>query len=286
MAEMFDDILDKCIDRINRGDRLEDCLADYPEHADELKLPLESVFSTRDAYSYKPQPSARQRARQRFNVALRESEERQEKSGFPFPWILGRARAWAVIATVAVIAFGGYFGIMQLTSEEPAPGVIPAESNSEGNFAFLISDAPNAIGDFQSLDLTFSKIRLRQGNGDWVEFVPETGQVDLTRLQNDLAQQVWRGDVPEGEYTGVVLYVVSSRGVLNNTGDTVNIELKGDKLHLDIDFEVATGSGTDPTEFVYDVTVISTDGGYHLQPVPGLSGTGRQIRKGEMQGQT
>lgn len=284
MAEMFDEILDRCIDRINRGDRIDECLADYPEHADELKPLLESMLSTREACSFQPQASARQKARQRFNAALRESEKKREKRSLPFPWILGRPRAWAMLATVAAIALGGYFGIMQLVSQETAPVIITATSSSDGNFAFFISDAP--IDDFDSLDMTFSKIRLRQEDGDWVEFIPETDQVDLTQLQGDWAQQVWRGDVPEGEYTQAVLYVESTSGMLSNSGKTVGLGLNGEILTLDINFEVADGSATEPTEFVYDVTVVAADSGYHLQCVNEDSGTDRPIRKMEMHGQS
>ena len=34
MTEDFDRILDECIDRINRGDSLADCLSDYPAYSD------------------------------------------------------------------------------------------------------------------------------------------------------------------------------------------------------------------------------------------------------------
>lgn len=281
MEDKFDDILDRCIDRINRGDRIEDCLADYPGYADELRPLLESMLSTLDACSFVPQDSARQGAWRRFTAALGKSEQRREKSRFS--WIPGRARAWAAVATVVVVALVGYFGIMQLTSQTTSPGIIPAEADPEGNFAFLISDAQNAIGDFQSLDLTVSSIRLHRKDGGWVEFAPETNQVDLTLLQGDLAQQVWKGNVPEGQYSAAVLYIAGTSGVLKNTDETVYIELRSGKLRLDIDFEVSADL---ETEFVYDVTVIAAgSSGYMLQPVAGESGTDKSIKKVDVQGQ-
>src|SRR4030042_245563 len=201
MVDKFDEILDACIDRINGGGGIEDCLADYPEYAEGLEPLLRSMLSTRDAYSFVPQASAKQAAQQRFSAALRESGRHQEKGWLPFPWIFGKARAWAVIATVVVVALAGYFGVTQLLP----PGVTVYEPKPEGNFAFYISDAPNAIGDFESLDLTISEIRLRQEDGGWVKFIPETNKVDLTLLQGDRAQQVWRGDLPQGQYTEVDL---------------------------------------------------------------------------------
>lgn len=279
MLDKFDEILDTCIDRINRGDRIEDCLADYPEYTDELEPLLRSMLSTKDAYSFVPQASAKQGAWQQFSAVLRESELQQEKRNLPFPWILGKAKAWAVIATVLVVALAGYFGVTQLLP----PDVIVSQPDPTGNFAFYISDEQNAIGDFQSLDLTVSKIGLHLEDGEWVEFVPETEQVDLTMLQGDLAQQVWRGNVPQGLYSEAVLYVTSTGGVLKNTGETIDIKLPGSKLHLDINFETSADLMTD---FVYDVTVIATGSGeYNLKPVAGESGTGRKIQKVDIQDQ-
>jgi len=277
MLDNFENILDLCIDRINRGISIEDCLADYPEYADELEPLLKSMFSIKGSYSFVPQASAKQAAWQRFSVALRESERRQEKSRSPFPWILGKARTWAIAATVVVIALAGYFGITQLLP----PGVIPPDET--GNFAFYISDEQNAIEDFQRLDLTISKVRLYKEDGGWVEFVPETKEVDLTLLQGDLAQQVWRGDLPQGQYTGVFLYVTRASGILDNTGGTVDIVITGNKLHLDIPFEI---SDAPLIEFVYDVTVFATGGGaYNLQPVKEESGTGNGIKIQRVNGQ-
>ena len=279
MADKFDEILDICIDRINRGDSIEDCLADYPEYADELEPLLASMFSTKNAFSFVPQDSVKQGAWQRFSAALRDSERQQEKSILPFPWILGKTRAWAVVATVLVVALVGYFGVTQILP----PNVIVTEPDPTGNFAFYISDEQNAIGDFQSLDLTVSKIRLHQENGEWIEFIPETDLVDLTLLQGDMAQQVWRGNVPQGQYSAAVLYATSVTGMLKSTSETVDIKLPSNKLHLDLTFEISTES---LTEFVYDVTVIAIGGGrYNLLPVAGESGTDRNIQKVDIPGQ-
>ena len=281
MEDKFDEILDACIDRINGGNKIEDCLADHPEYAEELEPLLRSMLSTRDACSFVPQASAKQAAQQRFSAALRESGRQQEKSWLPFPWILGKARAWAVIATVVVVALAGYFGVTQLLP----PAVTVYEPKPEGNFAFYISDAPNAIGNFESLDLTISEVRLHQEDGGWVKFIPETDNVDLTLLQEDRAQQIWRGNLPQGQYTEVDLYISRTSGMLKNTGHTMDVQPAGAKLRLEMNFKVSD----DPlTEFVYDVTVIASGGGrYKLQPVADESGTGhgKAIQKVDIQGQ-
>ena len=38
MNEKFEEILDKCIDSINKGESIDECLASHPEHAGELQV--------------------------------------------------------------------------------------------------------------------------------------------------------------------------------------------------------------------------------------------------------
>ena len=66
MPKSFDEIFDECVDRINRGERLEDCLASYPEHARDLEPLLQAMLDTQEAYSFTPSPAAKRAARQRF----------------------------------------------------------------------------------------------------------------------------------------------------------------------------------------------------------------------------
>ena len=58
MEERFDKVLDECVDRINRGETLDECLAAYPEHAAELKPLLEAAFGIRDATAEVPGKAA------------------------------------------------------------------------------------------------------------------------------------------------------------------------------------------------------------------------------------
>ena len=66
MAKDFDRILDECVDRINRGEKLEDCLDNYPEHAKELQPLLRVMVDTQRTYTFQPSPTAKMADRQRF----------------------------------------------------------------------------------------------------------------------------------------------------------------------------------------------------------------------------
>jgi len=276
MANEFDRILDECIDRINRGERLEDCLASYPEHAKKLEPLLQAMFDTQTAYTFTPSSAAKMAARQHFNIALEELVRRREERRSLFSWVLGWSRAWVAVAAVLLVALIGYFGLRPMLFPI-GPSVQPSP---EGNFVFLISDDVNAIGDFQNLNISISKIGLQaEGeDGQWIEFSPEVEIVDLTLLQGDKAQEIWRGDVPEGRYTKVFIYVSNVSGILEETGRSISVKLPSNKLQISKPFSVKSGS---VVNFVYDVTVIEAgrSGQYIIKPQVGESGADRSFEK-------
>lgn len=291
MANNFDRIIDECIDRINRGESLEDCLTDYPEHVKQLEPLLRAVCQTKEAYSFVPSAGAKSAARQRFNATLEALERRREARQPILPWLLGWSRVGVTVAAVLVIALIGYFGLRPVlfpgeTMPEPGPSsvVLSPEPNPTGNFVFLISDDVNAIGNFQSVNVTISKIGLQLGgeSGQLVEFDPEVESVDLTLLPGDKAQQIWRGDVPEGRYTKVFIHVSNVSGVLKETdepaGEPVNVKMPGGKLQISKSFDI---TGSSVTSFVYDVTVVEAgkSGKYILKPQVDQSGADQRFKK-------
>ena len=258
MTDDFDKIVDECIDRLNRGEGLEACLADYPRYVEQLEPLLRAMLQTRKAYSFVPSASAKRAARQRFNVALEKLEQRRQEKRPLFTRVFAQPMAWATVAAMLLILVGGYFGLRPLLYPV-GPLLHPVEPvpHSEGNFVFLMSDDVNAIGDFDSLNVSVSKVGLLLGgeSGQWVEFETEVKEVDLTLLQGDKTQEIWRGNVPEGQYTKVFIYVTDVRGVLKETGQTVEVKLPSQKLHISKSFQVTADT---VTSFTYDLTVIAT----------------------------
>jgi len=281
MSDKFEVMLNECIDRINGGQTVAACIADYPEQADELGPMLDAMFATKDAFASVPTAPARQRARQRMMAALHQSEAKKVRAGFTFPNIFRSMKVLATAAAVLVIALASYFGVV-LTSTQ----IVPAIANAEGNFSLLISDAPNDIGDFDSLTMIVDKIRLKSAEESrkWIEIDADDAEVDLTLLVGDNALEIWRGDVPEGDYSEVVLYSNNVSGVLTASGQTVEIKLLSGKLSLKGDFSV--GGTAEVTDFVYDITVnVTPSGEYILQPNTNESGTGKEINRVNSQGQ-
>ena len=278
MANDFERILDECIDRINRGEGLEACLADYPKHAQTLQPLLHAVLQTQEAYSFVPSAAAKREARLRFNAARARLEQKRWEKQPLFARVFARPVAWATVAVAIAILLVSYF------SFQPAVYPITPVPSPEGNFVFLISDDVNAIADFQSLNVSIAKIGLQLGgdSDQWVEFVPEVKEVDLTQLQGDKAQEIWQGNVPEGQYTKVFIEVTSVRGVLKQTGQVVEVKLPSGKLRGKLDISEPFQVTADTvTSFTYDLTVVAAGSPKHgvkyiLKPQIGESGASQK----------
>ncbi len=306
MANNIDRIFDECIDRINRGESLEACLADYPDYVEQLRLLLQAVITTKEAYSFVLSASAKREARQRFNTALEELERRREERQPVFPWLFGWSRVLATTAAVLIIVVIGYFGLRPVLfpggavpqpgsdtvtpgpQPSPAPVVTVPEPSPEGTFVFLISDDVNAIGDFESVNVSISSIGLFSSGDsrEWIEFEPELREVDLTLVQGDKTQEIWRGNVPEGEYNRVFIQVSDVHGILKETGEEVEIKLPSQKLHISKQFQVTTDT---VTSFTYDLTVIAAGNPqsgikYILKPQVDQSGADSKVKEGRGKG--
>jgi hypothetical protein len=278
MTDNLDKILDECIDRINCGESVQACLTDYPEYSEELGPLLSAMFETKTAYPFTPSARAKSFHRQRFTAALVASRERRERRRPLFPWISGWSKVWATAAAVIVIGLLGYLGLRAALM----PPAMMAQPNPEGNFVFLVSDEVNAISDFEKLNLSISRVSLHLDGDEEkrIEFKPGIQMVDLTHLQGNRAQEIWRGDVPEGQYIKVFIEVSQVSGILWDSFEELEIKLPSSKLQISKPFRVGSG---EVTNFVYDLTVVKAgkSGQYILKPQIGQSGADQDFIKVE-----
>ncbi len=276
MNKDLDALLDECIDRMNGGESLEECLASYPEHSGALRPLLTTVRAVHQDSSAIPGATARSVTRRRLDAALAHSDRsynRSQRRAKPF-W--GWARVLVTVtAALAVAALG--FGLYQLQSPATAP------VNAQANFSLLISDEPNDIGDFSSLEVTISKFGALHSDEPvgWEEFEFEPVVVDLTLLPGLDAIEIWNGILPEGQYNGVFIYVDDVTGILNNgeNGEEVTTKLPGGKFHLSTPFTITADGPT--IDFVYDITVIKAgqSGKYILKPQLSQSGASQEFHQ-------
>jgi hypothetical protein len=272
----LDKILDECIDRLNHGETVEACLSDYPEYSQRLRPLLAAMLATKSAYAYTPSAQARSAQRQRFNAALVASRERRVRRRPLFSRLSAWSKIWAATAAVIILALVGYFALRP-TTEQP---VIVAQPSPGGNFVFMISDEVNAIADFKELTISVNKVTVKRTSDEAqsVEFEPEIQTVNLAGLQGDLAQEIWRGDIPAGEYTKVFLEVSRVSGILLESGEEIEIKLPSGKLQISKSFMIENGK---VTNFVYDLTVVKAgnSGQYILKPQVDQSGAEQDFVK-------
>jgi hypothetical protein len=158
----------------------------------------------------------------------------------------------------------------------------PASTGEDINFRLLISDEANAIGDFEELNVTITSIGVHQGgeSASWTEIILDPViTVDLVELQDTNATAIWSGQLDDGEYTKVFIYVSDVEGVLNEDIEgEYTVKLPGGKLHISQSFEV---TGSEVTEFVYDITVVKAgeSGQYIIQPQIAESGPDKDFEE-------
>ncbi len=272
MSKDLDTLLDKCIDRINSGESLEECLASYPEQAKELEPLLRAVWDFRDACSPIPKPTARTVARQRLDAALVSSDKgawKRERRPVP---LFGWSRVWAAVAIALVLALIG-FGLQWVLTPGTAPVV------AQANFRLLLSDDENAIGDFESLKVTITSIGMLRGgeSGGWkVIELEEDIVADLTRLQGLNAQEIWSGIIPKGQYIQVFIYIKDAIGTLRN-GETVNVIVPSGNLQISKPFAITTDNPV--VNFVHDITVVTAGNDYILLPQVDESGANQAFHE-------
>lgn len=83
MAEEFGYILDDCIDRLLRGESLEQCLQRYPEQAAELEPLLRVALTTYQASAVEPRPEFKVQARQQLSSVLYRQKPKAQPGRIP-----------------------------------------------------------------------------------------------------------------------------------------------------------------------------------------------------------
>jgi hypothetical protein len=145
----------------------------------------------------------------------------------------------------------------------------------KGTFRLQVTDQPSAIGDFESLNVTVSEVRVHRalaGNetnetGEWITFEPSNQTFDLTKLQEGNVTTIVNESVEAGNYTQVRLIVESAEGFANE--NLVNVNVPSGTLKIVKPFVIAANQ---TTTFLFDINVVKTGKNYNLLPVIGKSG--------------
>jgi hypothetical protein len=126
----FNDILDECLERmLIRGETVEQCLARYPELADELKPLLQASLFAKEALDIRPRSEFRERARYQMQAALREMEEKRQRRFSLFSW----QPRWATVAitVLVVLVLGGGSTVAAAGNSLPDQTLYPVKLATE-----------------------------------------------------------------------------------------------------------------------------------------------------------
>ena len=117
-SKEFDDILNECLDRLLiKSETVEQCLASYPEQADELKPLLEIAVATKRAATIQPRPEFRAKARYQFHSALQDMKSKRSRPFFS--WLPQWATAVAIILALLLVGGGTVAAAGNSMPDEP-----------------------------------------------------------------------------------------------------------------------------------------------------------------------
>ena len=136
-----------------------------------------------------------------------------------------------------------------------------------GQVTIAVTD--DEIGKFQSLNITFSEIRVHTTTAvtpdSWVSVKLAQTTVDLTKLRNNISAVIGLARIPAGEYTQLRIVVQSADGVLSN-GQRVLVRVPSGELNTEAAF---TMGAQGVIYIVVRLHVLDFGGAYQLQPALG-----------------
>ncbi len=112
-TEKFDAILDQCLSMMQAGASIDDCVARYPQHADELRAQLQTARTLWDAKpTAQPEPTAQAKGRSRLLTAVGELQQSARPQSALWLWPIRGLRSpirlgQALPAVVALLVLGG-----------------------------------------------------------------------------------------------------------------------------------------------------------------------------------
>lgn len=138
-----------------------------------------------------------------------------------------------------------------------------------------MSDRPGDIGDFESLVVTVSEVRIRPADGELVTESVDGVTADLTELRGDAQKLVAESELETGEYEHVHLGISAVEGTLSD-GSEASVDTAGE-AGLKFQTFVVDGEESETFEIRADETASFTadftpveqggSGSYVLKPV-------------------
>ena len=185
MNKDFNQILDECIDRMNSGQSLEDCLKLYPKFAHELQSHLKAASELQLQSTFVPSQASKARGRERLSQARAELEQKRQESQLPLLQRLFRQpKVWAPMAAALMLAIVGYS--LWTVFIPVSPPVAYA-----GILEVRVTDAPTH--NVSAVNITVSNIEVHktEGETEWLSVIKGDKSFDLLKSRQAKRQPYW-----------------------------------------------------------------------------------------------
>jgi hypothetical protein len=199
----FENILDECLERMIKGETVEDCLAWHPEHADELEPLLRTALETREAIAIRPRPEFRQRAGNEFQAAVRDMQPKGSRRFFR--WQVRWMAPVAIIIGLLMVGSGTVLAASSSLPDEPLYRVKLAAESVQ--LAFTPSSLGKAELYARFADRRVAEIVKMAEKGE-VEQVEKTTE----RMNNQMIAMANLAGPPGGAATAILQAPVPATG--------------------------------------------------------------------------
>jgi hypothetical protein len=166
--------------------------------------------------------------------------------------------------------FGVLFAALVLLlgcASQPPAGQVPA-----GKLVLLVSDEEANIGDFSSVNVTFSSARVffADENKGFKEMQLNGAQADLAKLIGENALPVGELQLDAGNYSKIELEVNAIEAYLIS-GELADVKVPSEKLQITMPFTIDANT---ETKFVFDIQVVKKGQLYEYNLLPNIAKSG------------
>ena len=205
MPRNIENILDKCLERMAQGENMEQCLADYPELADDLRPLIQTASTVKSgSASVEARPEFRAQAKQRLLAGVRAKGQEKPRSRWHsvFEW----QQRWAVAAAavIMVILVGGGTTVAASSDAMPDAFLYPVKLAVEDvRLRFAGSDINKAELQAEFADRRVDEMAKMVEEGEWgkVESTAERLSNHLEKITNVAIKKRAEGSLDEKDIT-------------------------------------------------------------------------------------
>jgi hypothetical protein len=174
-------ILNDCLERLLQGETIEQCLQDYPQHAQEIEPLLQTAMAAKKTLAIQPSAEFKARARYQLQSVLKEAKP---KRGLPF---LSWQPRWATALTIGLVfLLAGSGTVAAAGNSMPDSPLYPVKLAAEqAQLGLTFSDIGKAKLYVELADKRVAEIAYMVNQGK-----PEEIEATVQRLNNHLAMIV------------------------------------------------------------------------------------------------